>query len=497
MKIVPVVLSGGAGTRLWPLSRQAFPKPFIVLPQGDTLIRRTYKRAAALGNTGHVVTVTNRELVHLTMDEYRAADQSGLRNTYLLEPFARNTAAAIALATLHLAETEGPDTIILALPADHLVADEAALQRAVMEGAAMAARGRIAAFGIAPTRPETGFGYIEAFGEDVFGFVEKPDAATAAAYVETDRFWWNSGIFCFTAATMLKAMEEFCAAVLEGAKVALSLSAVMTGKDCVSLEVDAATFAATPAISVDYAVMEKVQNLAFVACDCGWSDIGSWAVMAEQVEPDGDGNRVVGEAAIKDARNCFVQAPDRLVGLVGVEDLMVIDTPDALLVAHRDSAQQVRTICERLWKSGHAAASQHRTAHRPWGSYTVLEQGPRFKIKRLEVKPGASLSLQAHHHRSEHWVVVSGTAAVVNGDCEFLLTCDQSTYIPCGNRHRLGNPGKIPLVVIEVQSGDYLDEDDIIRFEDAYGRVEAKACEPANDRKPETTVDFRLGFGLV
>lgn len=471
MKIVPVILSGGAGARLWPLSRQTFPKPFIALPQGETLIRRTYRRAAALGNAGHIVTVTNRELAYLTIDEYAAAQREGIRNTYLLEPMGRDTAAAIALATLQVAAAEGPDAILLALAADHLIADEAALQAAVQQAAKLAAEGRIVTFGIVPTGPETGFGYIEANGDRVVRFVEKPDLATATAYVESGRFFWNSGMFCFAAGAMVAAMERHCPDILAGARAALERANVMQGQDRVSIEIDPDSFAATPAISIDYALMEKADNIAFVPCDCGWSDVGSWSAIAELVEPDESGNRVVGETAIEGARDCFVQAQDRLVGLVGVENLIVVDTADALLVAHKERTQDVKSVYARLKEAGHVAVNLHRTVHRPWGTYTVLEEGQRFKIKRIEVKPGASLSLQAHRHRSEHWVVVSGTATVVNGETEIELSTDQSTYIPCGNRHRLSNRYQVPLVMIEVQSGDYLGEDDIIRFDDVYGRA--------------------------
>lgn len=471
MKIVPVILSGGAGARLWPLSRQTFPKPFIALPQGDTLIRRTYRRAAALGNAGHIVTVTNRELAYLTIDEYEAAQREGIRNTYLLEPMGRDTAAAIALAALQVAEADGPDAILLALAADHLIADEAALQAAVRQAATLAADGRIVTFGIVPTGPETGFGYIEANGDRVIRFVEKPDLATATAYVESGSFFWNSGMFCFAAGAMVAAMERHCPDILDGARAALERANVMSGQDRVSIEIDPDSFAATPAISIDYALMEKADNIAFVPCDCGWSDVGSWSAMAELVKPDESGNRVVGETAIEGARDCFVQAEDRLVGLVGVENLIVVDTPDALLIAHKDRTQDVKSVYARLKDAGHVAVNLHRTVHRPWGTYTVLEEGQRFKIKRIEVKPGASLSLQAHRHRSEHWVVVSGTATVVNGDSEIELSTDQSTYIPCGNRHRLSNRYQAPLVMIEVQSGDYLGEDDIVRFDDVYGRA--------------------------
>ncbi|WP_309083349.1 mannose-1-phosphate guanylyltransferase/mannose-6-phosphate isomerase [Chelativorans sp.] len=470
MNIIPVIISGGAGSRLWPLSREAHPKPFIRLPDGSTLIGRTYARVAALG-VERVVTVTNRELLFLTSDAYAEAKAPKLDNTFLLEPFGRDTAPAVALATVHAAATQGTEAVLLVLPADHLIQDEQAFATAVERGVALARTGRIVTFGIVPERPETGYGYIEVDGEDVIRFIEKPNAEKAAEYVASGRTYWNSGMFCFSAATMLKAMQDHCPEVLSGARAAYEAARRIESDGRTAYEVDRQAFGATPAISVDYAVMEKAGNIiACVPTDCGWSDIGSWAAISDLVAADESGNRITGEAVVEGAKNCFVHAEDRLVGLVGVSDLLVIDTPDALLVAHKDKAQDVKHLYNRLRSEEHEAAKLHRTAHRPWGTYTVLEEGDRFKIKRIVVKPGARLSLQAHHHRSEHWVVVSGTARVTNGDNVILLTTNQSTYIPCGFRHRLENPGILPLVLIEVQSGDYLEEDDIVRFDDVYGR---------------------------
>jgi len=470
MDLIPVIMSGGAGSRLWPLSRELHPKPFIALPGGGTLIGKVYARAAALKGVSRVVTVTNRELLFLTSDEYAEAPVKGVANTFILEPFGRDTAAAIAMATLHVAETAGPDAVMLVMPSDHLIADEAAFGETVRQAAALAAQGRIVTFGIKAERPETGFGYVEAEGDTVLRFVEKPDAKTAAEYVASGRFFWNSGMFCFPAGTMTAAMQEFCPDVLAGARAALAAARKAESADRTSIEIDRDSFGKVPAISVDYAVMEKARNVGFVPCTFGWSDIGSWNAVSELVPADGDGNRVVGEALLHHTSGCYVHSEDRLVGLAGVSDLLVIDTPDALLVAHKDRAQDVKVLYNELKAAGHPVASLHRTVHRPWGTYTVLEEGERFKIKRIEVRPGGRLSLQAHHHRSEHWVVVSGTAKVSNGDSEFLLTTNQSTYIPSGHRHRLENPGIMRLVMIEVQSGDYLGEDDIVRFDDVYGR---------------------------
>jgi mannose-1-phosphate guanylyltransferase/mannose-6-phosphate isomerase len=472
MHLIPVIISGGAGSRLWPLSREMHPKPFIPLPDGSTLIRKVYARAARLAGVRHVITVTNRELLFQTADEYAEVPAAGVRNSFILEPFGRDTAAAIAVATLHIAEVEGHEALVLILPADHLIPDNDAFGKAVQTAAELAARGRkIVTFGFRAVRPETAFGYIEAEGDKVLRFVEKPDVQSAADYVASRRFFWNSGMFCFPAQTMIAAMETHCPDVLAGAKTALENARKTEAPDRTSLEIEKSSFDQLPAISIDYAVMEKAQEIGFVPCTFDWSDIGSWTAMSELVPADSNGNRMTGEAILHSSTGCFVHSEDRLVALVGVSDLLVIDTPDALLVTQKGRAQDVKVLYNRLKSEEHPTASVHRTVHRPWGTYTVLEEGERFKIKRIEVKPGARLSLQAHHHRSEHWIVVSGAAKVVNGDDEILLTTNQSTYIPCGHKHRLENPGVMRLVMIEVQSGDYLGEDDIVRFDDVYGRT--------------------------
>lgn len=470
MSFIPVIISGGSGSRLWPLSREAHPKPFIELPEGGTLIGKTYARASRLEDAQQILTVTNRDFLFLTLDSYAGADARKIENTFILEPVGRDTAPAIALAALQAAATHGPDATLLIMPADHLIEDEAAFAQAVVKARKLAQENRIVTFGIVPDRPETGFGYIETMGEDVLRFVEKPDLETAESYVKSGRYYWNSGMFCFKAGTMIDALNQHAREVLEGAKKSLEASRSGINGETQTLEIPREQFAATPAISIDYAVMENAQNISCVPVSCGWSDIGSWSAMADLMEADAQGNRLHGETIIEDTTNSFVLSEDRLVSLIGVHDLLVVDTPDALLVAHRDKAQDVRNVFNRLREQGHEAAKLHRTAHRPWGTYTVLEEGEGFKIKRIEVKPGRRLSLQAHYHRSEHWIVVSGTAKVTNGEREILLTNNQSTYIPCGFKHRLENPGILPLVLIEVQSGEYLGEDDIVRYDDIYGR---------------------------
>jgi len=476
MPLIPVILSGGAGTRLWPVSREAHPKPFIRLPDGESLLQKTLKRAAACG-AERILTVTNRDHYFITRDEYAAAALAApVALDYLLEPAGRNTAPAIAAAALRLAGVHGGEAVLLVLPADHLIRDTAGFLAAVAAAARLARDGRLVTFGIPPDRPETGFGYIEA-GEalapsarGVLRFVEKPPRATAEQFLASGRHYWNSGMFCFRADAFLEQLRR-CAPALH-AGVAACWQATAREQDPVVL--DPETFAALPDISVDYAVMEKLapESSALVPLrDSGWSDIGSWQALSELAPADAAGNRIDGEAIALDSHGCYIRSEDRIVAALGVDNLLVVDTPDALLVAQRDHAQQVKAVVAELKARGHDSVRLHRTVMRPWGSYTVLEEGPRFKIKRIVVRPGASLSLQKHRHRSEHWVVVSGTARVTNGREEHLVGVDESTYIPAGTPHRLSNPGRIDCVMIEVQSGDYVGEDDIVRLEDHYGRA--------------------------
>lgn len=476
--LLPIILSGGAGSRLWPVSREALPKPFIALPDGETLLQKTLTRALALPGVEHILTVTNRDYYFLTRDEYESnADDAAagrVVHDYLLEPLGRNTAPAIAAAALHAARKYGEDVVLLVLPADHLIKDQKSFAQAVEHAQALATQGHLVTFGIQPTAPETGYGYIESgaalagsAGNKVARFVEKPDLATAQDYLASGRFTWNSGMFCFTAGTMLAALRLCAPEVL--AAVEQTFAATAFDKDPVVL--DATSFAQVPDISIDYAVMERADKVAVVPVSFDWSDIGSWSALAELVAPDERGNRASCDAVLLDADNCFIQSDTRMVAAIGVDGLLVVDTPDALLIAHNSRAQDVKSVVAQLKLLSHATVHHHRKTHRPWGTYTVLEEGEGFKLKRIVVKPGASLSLQMHHHRSEHWVVVSGTAKVVNGEREILVQRNESTYIPAGTAHRLTNPGVVDCVMIEVQTGDYLGEDDIVRLEDRYGRV--------------------------
>jgi len=471
MRLIPTILCGGAGSRLWPVSRELHPKPFIRLADGRSLLQKAFLRGADLPGVEEILTVTNRELLFKTRDEYNEVNARGIATSFLLEPFGRGTAAAIACAAWHVAQSKGRGEALLVLPADHLILDQAAFARAVAGALDLAAAGRIVAFGILPTTPETGYGYIEANGRDVVRFVEKPSLEAARGYVESGRFLWNSGMFLFTAGAIVDEMARLCPEILDAARSALEGASRAHGMGFEQVEIEGEAFARSPDTSVDYAVMEKSDRMAVVACDIGWSDIGSWSAIGDLAAADAERNRIEGDAVLHDVSGCYIRSEGRLVGAVGVRDLVIVDTSDAVLVAHRDRAQDVKRLYGELKRRGHEAHRVHRTVHRPWGTYTVLEEGPGFKIKRIVVKPGASLSLQMHHHRSEHWIVVGGTAHVRNGEREFTVATNESTFIAPRNRHRLGNRGPEPLVIIEVQSGPYLGEDDIVRFDDEYGRV--------------------------
>ncbi|WP_252273523.1 mannose-1-phosphate guanylyltransferase/mannose-6-phosphate isomerase [Pseudomonas subflava] len=475
--LYPVIICGGAGSRLWPVSREAHPKPFIPLPDGQSLLQKTLLRALRLEGVDEVMTVTNRELLFATEDLYRPHTQSRCKLSYVLEPFGRNTAAAIAAAAIQMRQVHGEEAVMLVMPADHLIRDDGAFANAVNQARILAAEGWLVTFGITPTCPETGFGYIEAdrsthlsAGLKVACFVEKPDLQTAQGYLEAGNYYWNSGMFCFTAGTLIAQLEQHAPDVLSKVQTAVDASRLSQGSGYACVNLDPATFADVPDISIDYALMERSSRVATVPCELDWSDIGSWNAMAELTPIDGNGNRCIGEILTHGAHGNFVHSPERLTAMVGVSDLVVVDTPDAILVTHKSCTQDVKHIVGQLKKSGHETHLLHRTVHRPWGTYTTLEEGERFKIKRIKVKPRASLSLQMHHHRSEHWIVVSGMAKVINGERELMLNTNESTFIPAGHQHRLENPGVIDLILIEVQSGDYLGEDDIVRFQDIYGR---------------------------
>ncbi|MCK7594476.1 mannose-1-phosphate guanylyltransferase/mannose-6-phosphate isomerase [Pseudomarimonas salicorniae] len=465
--IVPVILSGGSGTRLWPLSREAYPKQFLPLTGEHTMLQATWNRVARLTASGPIV-VANQEHRFMVAEQLRevGAKPQGI----LLEPVARNTAPAIAVAAMH-AMAEGEDPLLLVLPSDHVLKNEEAFHIAVGVAARAAdERGTLVTFGIVPARAETGYGYIKASGSGesmpVERFVEKPNSTTAEAYLAEGGYFWNSGMFLFRASHYLAELERLHPEMHAACREALS--SAEHDSDFVRLELDA--FSACPADSIDYAVMERSSGVEVVPLDAGWSDLGSWSALWEVSDQDANGNAHRGDVLAIDCRNTYAYG-QRLIAMVGLEDVVVVETDDAIMVGHRDQVQKVKDVVGQLKQGGRSHATWHRKVYRPWGAYDSIDSGERFQVKRITVKPGGQLSLQMHHHRAEHWIVVSGTAKVTRGDETLLLTENQSTYIPLGVVHRLENPGKLPLELIEVQSGSYLGEDDIVRFEDVYGRT--------------------------
>ncbi|MFM0489943.1 mannose-1-phosphate guanylyltransferase/mannose-6-phosphate isomerase [Paraburkholderia graminis] len=473
MQIHPVILCGGSGTRLWPMSRGGYPKQYLKLTGDHTLVQQTALRLRGIADARPPIVVTNNDQRFMVAEQLRQIDVTS--SAIVLEPASRNTAPAIAVAAL-FALRESPDSLLLVLPSDHVIAGEAAFCEAARAAAQTARDGYLVTFGIAPTEPHTGYGYIHAGAALVDGartfavdsFVEKPDADTARRFIEKGGYYWNSGMFMLKASTYIEELRRYEPEILLQAE--LALSGAPRDDDFLRLEPQA--FAASPNTSIDHAVMEKTTRAAVVAvADLGWSDIGSWTALADIAERDAQGNVLIGDVLTDAVSNSYIRAEHRLVAAIGVDNVVIVETADAVLVAHRDRAQDVKKIVERLNAMGRHESVTHRRVVRPWGSYEGIDSGERFQVKRIVVNPGAQLSLQMHHHRAEHWIVVKGTALVTNGDKEIILTENQSTYIPLGVTHRLLNPGKIPLELIEVQSGAYLGEDDIVRFEDTYGRV--------------------------
>ena len=488
--VQPVVMAGGSGTRLWPLSRAQHPKQFLVLQGNTSLFQQAVQRLSALASADIQVAapciVGNEEHRFLVLDQLRELELPPA--TLLLEPMGRNTAPAMTLAALQATEG-GADPILVVSPADHAFTDAPAFTAALQQAVRTAADGAIVILGVAPDRPDTGFGYIrcgDSFAADggavrVAQFVEKPDAATAEHYLRAGSYYWNSGMFVVRASVWLAALERFRPDIAAASRAAWAARSV----DASFVRPGKAEFAAIPSESVDYAVMEKCPvdpaarpvtdagapfDIRMVPLEAGWSDLGAWDAVWQVSEKDEAGNASVGDALVRDSRNTLVHATSRLVGVVGVDNVVIVETPDAVMVVDRSRSQEVKQIVGQLQDAGRTEHTLHRQVHRPWGWYDSIDSGARFQVKRIMVKPGASLSLQMHHHRAEHWIVVRGTAEVTNGDRVILLTENQSTYIPLGTTHRLANPGKVPLEIIEVQSGSYLGEDDIVRFEDTYGR---------------------------
>lgn len=473
-QLIPVILSGGAGTRLWPVSRRAHPKPFMELVDGETLAEKTLQRAKAVSDNAPVITVTSRDYYFYTRDLYSALGDNSANEHFLLEPMGRNTAPAIALAAMCVRDNVHEDASLLVMPADHLIEDLRNFEASVKEAHHLSDEGFLVTFGIHPTHAETGFGYIrqgEALtmsgGYRVAEFVEKPDEATAIQYLASGEYHWNSGMFCFQASTFLNSLRQHAPDVYQAATRVWEA----TDKSVSPIELPAELFSECPSISIDYAVMERAENTAVVVSDFGWSDIGSWKAISELYASDEAGNRIKGKAVLVDSTDCFVQGEERVIAAVGVKNLIIVDTGDAVLVTDRHQAQDVKEVVSQLSDLKHEAVNFHKTVHRPWGSFTILEDAPDCKVKRLVVKPGQVLSLQRHHRRAEHWTVVKGTAKIRLGDKEFLLEANQSTYVPVETLHRLENPGNEDIHLIEVQTGDYFGEDDIERLEDIYGRI--------------------------
>ncbi len=470
--IIPVILSGGSGTRLWPLSRELHPKQFLPLCSDNTMIQDTVVRLSGIKEMAKPIVVCNESHRFLVAEQMRQIEVDLC--TIVLEPFGRNTAPAIAAAAFRALEIS-KNAILLVLPADHVIKDVATFQASIEAGKASAAKGKLVTFGIIPNNPETGYGYIKSSGRAKAGemkelkveaFVEKPDFATAEKYVKDGKYYWNSGMFMFSAAKYLKELKKYQPEVLKCSEQSYKSSSA--DEDFLRLGKEA--FEKCPSISIDYAVMEKTSSAVVFPVDIGWNDVGSWSALSDVNAHDDHGNVVTGDVLLKDVENCLVRANSRLVTAVGVSDHVIVETADSVLVVSKDRVQDVKSIVDKLKKSDRYEAIHHRRVSRPWGFFQTIDISERFHAKRITVKPGARLSLQMHFHRAEHWIVVSGTAKITKGEETFVMTENQSTYIPLGTKHRLENPGKIPLEIIEVQSGSYLREDDIVRFDDQYGR---------------------------
>ncbi len=472
MKLYPVILSGGSGSRLWPLSREFYPKPLLPLITEQTLLQETANRLDGLPDVGDAVYVCNEEHRFLVAEQVSQLGKQPA--TIILEPQGRNTAPALTLAALYLAGKD-PDSLMMIMPADHVISERQPFLDAVGQGRLHAEQGALVTFGVVPNAAETGYGYIKRDGElgegeafQVARFVEKPDQATAERYINDGDYYWNSGIFLMRTDQWLAEIERFRPDILEACRQAMDKGA----QDIDFFRVDKAAFHACPGDSIDYAVMEKTGNAVVVPFAAGWSDIGAWPALWNVCPRNEDGNVVQGDVITHDTHNAFLVAQHRCLATVGLDDVVVVETADAVLVTNKERAQDVKEIVGQLKRANREESRVHRRVYRPWGSYEGVDNGARFQVKRLTVNPGASLSLQMHHHRAEHWVVVKGTARVTCGDNVFNLHENESTYIPMGERHRLENPGAIPLEVIEIQSGSYLGEDDIVRFEDVYNRVQ-------------------------
>ncbi len=466
--LIPVILSGGAGTRLWPLSREMFPKQLLALAGKRTMLQETAARLAGIAGAAAPIIVCNESHRFTVAEQIRelGADAAGI----LLEPVGRNTAPAVAIAALH-AMKQGPDATLIVAPADHVIRDSRAFQQAAQVAAGLAKNGKLVTFGIVAHAPETGYGYIrrgagQGPAYPVAQFIEKPSLDVALQFVASGDYYWNSGMFVFNASRYLDELARYAPDILEASRAAYENAKT----DLDFVRIDKAAFEKCRADSIDYAVMEKTRDAVVLPLDAGWSDVGSWASLFDALPADEEGNVLQGDVLVHDTHDCYVHSTSRLVTAVGMDDHIIVETKDAVLVAPKERVQDVKELVAKMKKSGRTEPSLHREVFRPWGSYDSLDSGERFQVKRLSVKPGGVLSLQMHHHRAEHWIVVKGTARITCGENTFLLSENQSTFIPIGATHRIENPGKVALHIVEVQSGSYLGEDDIVRLEDSYGR---------------------------
>ncbi len=483
--LVPVVLSGGNGSRLWPISREAHPKPFIRLNNDPySLIQKTYHRAINIPHTEKIITVTNFEYYYQSKKELNALGQLGISKefSFILEPFSRNTTSAIAFAALFIKELLGPEAVLLVLPADHIILNQEKFNLNVENAYKLAKKEYLTTFGIIPHKPETAYGYIQYFESKnlasayrVVKFHEKPISEEAQSFIEQGNYLWNSGIFCFGVQTLLRALEKHTPELYFNVVNCWKLSYKKNGLSYDKLNLDKKSFCKLENISIDYALMEKAKNIVVIPADFGWSDVGSWDALNTLLKPGENGNRVVGNACLQETHNTTIysqNSPGRLIAAIGIENLTIIDSSDALLVCKHTHLQKVKQLVEELKLNGHEAYRYHQTVYRPWGHFTILDQGPNYKLKRLTVHSGASLSLQMHQYRSEYWMVVTGIATVENDRKHFILNEQESTFIPLGCKHCLSNFTERDLILIELQIGSYLGEDDIIRFKDNYDREE-------------------------
>ncbi len=469
-KLITTILSGGSGSRLWPVSRENFPKPFIKVTDGESLIQKTYLRTLKLPCLVEVLTVTNRELLFLTIDEYELSEKCPPHKRFILEPFGRNTAPAIIAAALETKEKYGEDAVMLVLSADHLVQNDAAFNDAVKKAINIANEGYLVTFGIKPNRPDTSFGYLEVENGLVKQFIEKPNLDKAKAYIQQESFFWNAGIFCFSVKTFLSEIEIHAKKMLSDVEKTIEASRREEDQAFSKLFLDRVNFENVENNSIDYVLFEKSKKVAAVPCDIGWSDIGSWSSLTDLYRPDSHGNRVQGKGIFHNTKNSSIYSDKRLVSLVGVENLIVVETDDALLVVHKDHIQEIKDLYNHFKETNNDIYKWHNEVHRPWGSFIVLCEDSLFKVKLIYVKPHQELSLQVHEHRSEHWVVVKGKATIINNNEKIYLSENESTYIPKNHIHQLLNESDELLNVIEVQSGSYLGEDDIKRIIDKYKR---------------------------